>query len=90
MFIELCKISKLVMHLNSCSMDLGCDRLCLLRGLAGWLSGCLTRGQSGEVGSRGSTALDCSAVVTLLPLPPLFGSKGRSLLESRPSGSLTS
>ena len=23
MFIELCKISKLVMHLNSCSMDLG-------------------------------------------------------------------
>ena len=25
MFIELCKISKLVMHLNSCSMDLGCD-----------------------------------------------------------------
>ena len=25
MFIELCKISKLVMHLNSCSMDLGRD-----------------------------------------------------------------
>ena len=27
MFIELCKISKLVMHLNSCSMDLGRDSL---------------------------------------------------------------
>ena len=26
MFIELCKFSKLVMHLNSCSMDLGCDK----------------------------------------------------------------
>ena len=25
MLIESCKISKLVMHLNSCSMDLGCD-----------------------------------------------------------------
>ena len=25
MFIELCKISKFVMHLNSCFMDLGCD-----------------------------------------------------------------
>ena len=25
MFIELCKISKLVIHLNSHSMDLGCD-----------------------------------------------------------------
>ena len=25
MFLELCKISKLVMHLNSCSMDLGHD-----------------------------------------------------------------
>ena len=25
MFIELCKISKLIMHLNSCSMDLGRD-----------------------------------------------------------------
>ena len=25
MFIELCKISKVVMHLNSCSMDLSCD-----------------------------------------------------------------
>ena len=24
-FIELCKINKLVMHLNSCSMDLGRD-----------------------------------------------------------------
>ena len=26
MFIELCKISKLVMHLNSCSIDLGRDK----------------------------------------------------------------
>ena len=26
MFIELYKFSKLVMHLNSCSMDLGCDK----------------------------------------------------------------
>ena len=25
MVIELCKINKLVMHLNSCSMDLGRD-----------------------------------------------------------------
>ena len=25
MFMELYKFSKLVMHLNSCSMDLGCD-----------------------------------------------------------------
>ena len=27
MLIELCKISKLVMHLNSCSMDLGRDNV---------------------------------------------------------------
>ena len=27
MLIELCKISKLVMHLNSCSMDLGRDSI---------------------------------------------------------------
>ena len=27
MFIELCKISKLVMHLNPCSMDFGRDKL---------------------------------------------------------------
>ena len=27
MFIELCKINKLVMHLNPCSMDFGCDKL---------------------------------------------------------------
>ena len=26
MFTELCTISKLVMHLNSCSMDLGHDK----------------------------------------------------------------
>ena len=27
MFMELYKFSRLVMHLNSCSMDLGCDTL---------------------------------------------------------------
>ena len=26
MFIELCKINKLVMHLNPCSMDFGSDK----------------------------------------------------------------
>ena len=30
MFIELCKINKLVMHLNSCSMDLGRDKISLI------------------------------------------------------------
>ena len=35
MFIEICKISKLVMHLNSFSMDLGLD-ICILRF---WLMG---------------------------------------------------
>ena len=33
MLMELCKISKLVMHLNSCSMDLGHDSVGIRAGL---------------------------------------------------------
>lgn len=65
-------------------------RLRLPGGFFGCLNGCLTQGWSGEMGSRGSTAPNCSTIGTLLLLPPLFGSRGHSLLGIRSSDNLTS